>query len=247
MQDLIRSMQDSRHLTVFTGAGVSTLSGIRDFRGPDGIGREMDAESIFDIDEFRADPSLYYRHAAEFIYALDEREPSLVHTECARLEALGVVKAVITQNIDMLHHRAGSRRVIELHGSPRRHRCLGCGATTDFAGVRETARRGEVPRCRDCGGAFKPDITFYGEMLDPASLDAAAAEAERSDLMLVLGSTLVVQPAASIPLLTLRAGGRVAIVNDGATPLDGMACFRHDDLRTCFAAIAAAFPDPAGF
>jgi len=238
MEPLIQLLKSSHHAVVLTGAGISTLSGIRDFRGRNGIYRELDADRLFDIDQFRRDPSFFYSHSKDFIYGLADKEPNIIHHQLARLEELGVIRAVITQNIDMLHRKAGSRRVIELHGSPAGHRCLACRRRCDFPWVRAEVMADRVPRCPDCGGVVKPDITFFGELLDVQALREAEALAADADLMLVLGSSLQVQPAASLPLYTLEKGGTLAIVNDGATPLDAWAEVRFDDLETCFRAIA---------
>ena len=154
------------------------------------------------------------------------------------MEAEGRVRAVITQNIDMLHHKAGSRNVIELHGSPLQHVCVECGAEYSYTWISEQVHQDRVPRCTACGGVIKPGIVFFGEMLDEAALGRAAAEAGAADLMIVLGSSLVVQPAASLPLLTLRGGGRLVIVNADRTPLDGLAVCRCDDLAAVFARVA---------
>jgi NAD-dependent deacetylase len=235
--DLLRS---ARRTVVFTGAGVSTLSGIPDFRGPDGLYRHPDADRIFDSAWFRRDPSLFYRAARDFIYVMDRHEPSVVHTECARLEQLGRVACVVTQNIDMLHRRAGSRRLIELHGSLAVHRCLDCSREYGFAWVRDIVHAGRVPHCPQCGGVIKPAITFFGEMLPEGALETALAEAARCDLMLVLGSSLVVYPAAGVPQLAVESGARLAVVNAGATPLDRYAECRLDDLQSVFAHVAAA-------
>lgn len=239
MESLLSLWRDSRRTLVFTGAGVSTLSGIPDFRGPDGVYREIDGDLIFDVEVFRRDPGLFYAHGRDLVYGAADHEPSLVHVECARLEAAGRVAAVVTQNIDMLHQRAGSRRVIELHGSPAWHTCLGCGRQYPFAWASERVGEGRVPRCEDCRGVVKPDVTFFGEMLPDGALDAAFAEAAAADLTLVLGSSLLVQPAASVPLATVQAGGDLVIVNRGETPLDHLACQRHDDLEAVFRSVAA--------
>ena len=238
MDELIRLMQESRRVVVFTGAGVSTLSGIPDFRGEEGLYKQMDGDLIFDVDVFRRDPSFFYTHGRELIYGLGRHEPSLVHAECARLERQGLVTAVVTQNIDMLHQRAGSQTVIELHGSPARHTCLACGKVYDYDWACARVARDGVPRCEICGGTVKPDITFFGEMLPDGALERAADLAAAADLMLVLGSSLVVQPAASIPLITHRCGGKLAIINKGRTPLDSRADVRLDDLGAAFEAIA---------
>ena len=236
---LLDAVGSSERLVAFTGAGVSTLSGIRDFRGRNGLYKEYDADRIFDLGYFLRDPDYYYRHARHFIYNLDEKQPSIVHRELARRESAGMLRAVITQNIDLLHHKAGSRNVIELHGSPLVHRCLDCHRTWPFEEIQARVHGGEVPHCEHCHGIIKPDITFFGEALPAGAIEEAVRQASAADLMLILGSTLVVQPAASIPLYTLQSGGRLAIVNDAPTPLDHLACCRYHDLETSFQALSA--------
>ncbi len=241
MSELAKLMENAESVAVFTGAGVSTLCGIPDFRGPQGIYKHVDPDRIFGLDQFRSDPGYYYEHARDFIYTFQDRQPGLVHTVCADLESTGLIRGVITQNIDMLHQRAGSRNVIELHGSPEIHTCLQCGWQTAFEVVAPVVQAGGLPRCDVCGGVVKPDITFFGEMLPAGALEEAFALAASVDLMLVLGSSLVVQPAASVPLATLETGGRLAIVNLGATPLDSHAEGCWDDLETEFLAVARHF------
>ena len=241
MTELAKLMDDSASVAVFTGAGVSTLCGIPDFRGPNGIYKHLDADRIFGLDQFRRDPGFYYEHARDFIYKFHDRQPGLVHTVCADLESKGLIRGVITQNIDMLHQRAGSRNVVELHGSPEGHTCLKCGWGTTFEVVAPVVQAGELPRCEKCQAVVKPDITFFGEMLPAGALEKAFDLAASVDLILVLGSSLVVQPAASVPLATLEAGGRLAIVNLGATPLDSHAVGCWNDLETEFLALARHF------
>lgn len=238
----IDAICQSNHCVIFTGAGVSTLSGIRDFRGKNGIYKDYDADKIFDIGYFKQNPSYYYTHAKNFIYNLDEKQPSLVHLECARLERAGLVKAVITQNIDLLHHKAGSRNVIEVHGSPLTHHCQQCGAIYPFEWAARLVKQDDIPTCKHCDGIVKPDITFFGEMLPEDAVTKAIQEASAADLLIILGSSLVVQPAASFPLYTLRHGGKLAIINNGETPLDDLASFRFDDLETVFTAIKKQIP-----
>jgi NAD-dependent deacetylase len=228
-------------VVAFTGAGVSTLSGIPDFRGPQGLYRRLDADRIFDLAGFRADPGYFYAQAREFIYAMGDKEPSVVHRVLAGLERQGRLAGVVTQNIDMLHQRAGSRTVVELHGSPAWHACPACPGGAPFAVVAPLVRGGGLPRCDRCGAVLKPGIVFFGELLPDGALEQAAQLATGADLLLVLGSSLVVQPAASLPWLTLRAGGRVAVVNRDPTPLDGQAAWRGRDLAQVFARLAAAF------
>jgi NAD-dependent deacetylase len=228
-------IRTARYCVALTGAGVSTLSGIRDFRGKNGLYNDMDAEKIFDIDYFTQDPSFYYRHAGSFIYNINEKEASVVHTVLAELEQKGFLKALITQNIDLLHQKGGSKRVIEIHGSPQIHYCLRCsGVRMPFEAAAAIVRAGGMPKCPRCGGVLKPAITFFGESLPMEALRDAGAEAQQADLMLILGTSLTVYPAASLPDYTLRNGGQIIIVNNMATPLDHRAVQRFDDLAEVF-------------
>ena len=239
MERLVKKLINSDYCVVFTGAGVSTLSGIRDFRGKNGIYREEDASKIFDIGYFRNNPNYYYQKSRDLIYNLDEKEPSIVHTELARLEKKGIVKTVITQNIDLLHQKGGSENIIEVHGSPSVHKCVSCGTEMEYEKVCRIVRTGTYPVCPECGDDIKPDVVFFGEMLPEAALEKAVEESLKADLMLVLGSTLLVQPAASFPLYTLRSGGEIIIVNNMETPLDSYAALRYRELEDVFRYISA--------
>lgn len=244
MKRLIEKLERAQCAAVFTGAGISTLCGIPDFRGPQGLYKQPDAERIFDINWFRRDPSIYYKGCMELIYGLQHFKPGPVHEAIAHLEHAGIVKGIITQNIDMLHQKAGSRNVYEIHGSPLLHHCIGCGREKTFDEICAMLEQTEeVPRCEVCGAAYKPDITFFGEMLPERAFECATALAQKADLMLVLGSSLTVQPAASIPALTLRAGGELVIVNAQPTPLDRFAALTYPDLAV-FAAAVLATPFP---
>jgi len=238
MERLIKAIKKSEYCVVFTGAGVSTLSGIQDFRGKNGIYKNPDADKIFDIGYFRNNPNFFYQNSQNLIYNLDEKEPSIVHTELARLEKKGIVKAVITQNIDLLHQKGGSGNVIEVHGSPSRHYCVSCGKEMKYETVCEIVKSGTYPVCRDCGEDVKPDITFFGEMLPEAALEKAIEESSKADLMIVLGSTLLVQPAASFPVYTVKNRGSLVIVNNMETPLDTYASLRYSDLKEVFTYIS---------
>jgi NAD-dependent deacetylase len=235
IQKLFSLIKEAKHLTALTGAGVSTLSGIRDFRGKNGLYNDMDADKIFSIDYFYNDPSYYYNHAGSFIYNIDEKEASVVHLVLGDLERSGFLKALITQNIDLLHQKGGSKNVIEIHGSPKTHYCLRCsGVRVSFEEAAAVVREGKMPLCPKCGKALKPAITFFGESLPADALRDAVSESQKSDLMLVLGTSLTVHPAASMPQYTLRSGGKIIIVNNMPTPLDGMAELHFDDLGTVF-------------
>ena len=238
MKRLIDAVRGAKCVAALTGAGVSTLCGIPDFRGPRGLYRNPDAERIFDIDWFDRDPSVYYRGCRELVYGLGDFQPGPVHLALKRLEDAGLLDGIITQNIDMLHQKAGSSRVYEVHGSPVLHHCRRCGAAATFGEVMAMieANGGAdalgdpyVPRC-GCGGAFKPDITFFGESLPEEAFRTSQELAVRADVMLVLGTSLTVFPAAGLPRLTLQKGGRVFIVNAQPTSLDDYAAARYPDL-----------------
>ncbi|GHV86571.1 NAD-dependent protein deacetylase [Spirochaetia bacterium] len=255
IDELFSLISGAKHCITLTGAGVSTLSGIRDFRGKDGLYKDMDAEKIFDVDYFFRDPSFYYSHAKDFIYNLEEKTPSVVHTTLGKLEERGYLKAVVTQNIDLLHTKGGSARVIEIHGSPQAHYCPDCQSSAaaeeavlagkvkergfmEFAEAAAIVQKNELPRCGKCGGVVKPAITFFGEGLPVHALAAAEKEAAAADLMLVLGTSLTVFPAAGLPRITQRNGGKIIIVNAMETPMDASALLRFKDLGTVFEGLA---------
>ena len=235
IKELYTLIKNAKHLVALTGAGVSTLSGIRDFRGKNGLYNEMDAEKIFDINYFEKDPSFYYSQAGNFIYNIDEKEASIVHIVLGELEQRGYLKALITQNIDLLHQKGGSKNVIEIHGSPSIHYCMRCsGIRASYEEVAAIVSKGEMPKCPKCGRVLKPAITFFGEGLPAEALRQAVTESQEADLMLVLGTSLTVFPAAGMPEYTLRNGGKVVIVNNMPTPLDGRALLHFDDLGSVF-------------
>jgi len=228
-------IQESKFMVALTGAGVSTLSGIRDFRGKNGLYNEMDAEKIFSLEYFEKDPSFYYSNAGSFIYNINEKEASIVHIVLGELEKRGFLKALITQNIDLLHQKGGSKNVIEIHGSPEIHYCLRCaGIRVGFEEAAAAVRNGKMPLCPKCGRVLKPAITFFGESLPVQALREAVDASQMADLMLVLGTSLTVYPAASTPEYTLRSGGKIVIVNNMPTPLDRRAELCFDDLGSVF-------------
>ena len=238
MEKLVEAIKNAKCVAAMTGAGVSTLCGIPDFRGPQGLYKNPDAERIFDIDWFDRDPSIYYRGCRELVYGLDRFEPGPVHLALKRLEDQEQLAGIITQNIDMLHQRAGSSHVYEVHGSPIRHHCRRCGCAKTFEEIRAMIEEsgglsaldeGYVPHCT-CGGVYKPDITFFGESLPEEAFVRSQELAMRADVMLVLGTSLTVFPAAGLPRLTLQRGGKVFIVNAQPTPLDEFAVARYEDL-----------------
>ena len=227
-----------------TGAGVSTESGIPDFRSPTGIWATVDPLEYASLEAFRRDPVKVWSFYAPRFAMLTEAEPNAAHRALADLERRGLVQAVVTQNIDRLHERAGSRDVIEVHGSIRSSSCLACGASYPLAAVEEQLESRDAPVC-SCGSILKPDVVFFGELLPEAVMDRAYALAAEAGLLLVVGSALEVWPVAELPLVTRRAGGTVAIVNLGPTARDEDAELRIDGsagetLESVVAAIDAA-------
>ena len=248
MKQLIDAIANAKCVGCLTGAGVSTLCGIPDFRGPQGLYQNPDAERIFDIDWFDRDPSIYYNGCRELVYGLGKYEPGPVHRALKVLEDVGKLDGIATQNIDMLHQKAGSSKVYEVHGSPILHHCRLCGAEKSYDEIVSILNSQPLtlnPQLRiahcACGGVFKPDITFFGEALPEAAFTAAQSLAIRSDVFLVLGTSLTVFPAAGLPRLTLQAGGKVFIVNAQPTPLDDYAVARYDDLAAFAEAVTHRF------
>jgi NAD-dependent deacetylase len=217
-------VRESKPCVVLSGAGVSTESGIPDFRSPSGIWSRFDPLEYGSLDAFRADPEKVWHFYAPRFAMLGSAEPNRAHRALAELEELGFVRAVVTQNIDLLHARAGSRDVVEVHGSIATSSCPRCGATYELAEVlSQLEADAGAPRCSTCGAVLKPDVVFFGELLPAAAIDRANALAREARLCLVVGSTLEVYPVAELPLQTLRAGGSLAIVNRGPTALDARA------------------------
>lgn len=205
---------------VLTGAGMSTESGIPDFRSAGGLWEQVDPYAVASIDAFRADPLRVWRWYGPRVRRLVEATPNEGHTALAALERGGHVRALATQNIDALHERAGSVDVIELHGSIRRFVCLACGAAEGLDAVLAQLEVREAPECPACGAVLKPGVVMFGEMLPPEAMARAERLCRETTLLLVLGSSLEVWPVAGLPQETLRAGGAVAIVNIGETPYD---------------------------
>jgi NAD-dependent deacetylase len=221
---LARLILERQPCVVLTGAGVSTESGIPDFRSPGGLWAELDPREVATLGAFRRDPEKVWRFYAERFALLGAAEPNRAHLALAELERRGLVRAVVTQNIDMLHERAGSRDVVEVHGSIRTSSCRGCGARYPLPEVLEllTATAG-APRCRACDGVLKPDVVFFDELLPPEAIDRAYALAREARLLLVVGTSLEVYPVAELPWVTLASGGDIAIVNLEPTDADGRA------------------------
>jgi NAD-dependent deacetylase len=231
---LVRARQPC---VVLTGAGISTESGIPDFRSPTGIWAEIDPFEVASLHAFRADPERVWRFYGTRIHSLLEAEPNAGHLALAELERSGLVEAVVTQNIDSLHRRAGSREVVEVHGSIRSSVCLACGHTEDLDDVLAQLESRPAPLCQACGSILKPGVVLFGELLPEDAMRRATELARTAALMLVVGSSLEVWPVAGLPL----EAAEIAIVNRGPTALDDRAVLKIDaDAGPTLAALVAA-------
>ena len=218
---LIRERQPC---VVLTGAGISTESGIPDFRSPTGIWADVDPLEVASIEAFRRDPERVWDFYRARIHLLLEAEPNRAHRALAELERRQLVDSVITQNIDLLHARAGSKEVVEVHGSIATSSCLKCGHVEGLQAVLDQLERQPAPKCPSCGSVLKPGVVMFGELLPAAAIDRATRLARRAALMLVVGSSLEVWPVAGLPL-EARA---FVIVNRGPTALDEHALLKID-------------------
>ena len=224
---VVEMIAKAKSIVVFTGAGVSTESGIPDFRSPGGIWTKFDPED-FTIDKFLSSPETRLKQWRLLLAGdlFKDALPNAAHTAIAGLEALGKLNCVITQNIDNLHQKAGNNpsRVYELHGNMKWIRCLDCGVRRPLEEVLlKNASVAAVPACRCCGGILKPDVIFFGEALPEETLAEATRQASCCDLLIVVGSSLVVYPAAYMPLYAKQAGAKLVIVNLTPTPADQIA------------------------
>ena len=231
-------------VVALTGAGISVPSGIPDFRSPvTGIWADVDPMEVAHITAFRRNPVRFWQFYGERFSVLDGKQPNGAHRALAELEARGLLEAVITQNIDGLHRAAGTRDVIEVHGSVATASCSHCGAEVPLADVRRRAAEAQdgVPRCAADGTALKPDVVLFGELLDDRAMTRASTLATAADLLVCVGSSLEVFPVAGLPRLTLAAGGDVAIVTRSATHYDSRAAVRLDgDVEEELEAVLAA-------
>jgi NAD-dependent deacetylase len=216
-------IRDRGPAVVLTGAGMSTESGIPDFRSSSGLWAEVDPFEVASIDAFRRDPLRVWRWYGPRIAGLLAAEPNAGHVALAALERAGHVRAIVTQNIDRLHSRAGSVDVTEVHGSIARFTCLGCGAEEELEAVLTQLETREAPVCPACGSILKPGVVMFGELLPPDAILRAERLCREAPLLLVVGSSLQVWPVAGLPDETLSAGGTLAIVNLDETPYDAHA------------------------
>jgi NAD-dependent deacetylase len=218
----------SERAVVLTGAGISVPSGIPDFRSPGtGIWEGVDPMEVAHVDAWVRDPDRFWRFYGERFAALVDKRPNRAHEVVAKLERSGRVRATITQNVDRLHRLAGSERLLEIHGSIESSSCPQCRGRTGIEDVVALlADNDGAPECPACIAALKPDVVLFGELLPAATMAEAEQLALEADLMVCIGSSLTVHPAAGLPRLTLSSGGSVAIVTESVTPLDGDAAVK---------------------
>jgi NAD-dependent deacetylase len=221
-RDLARLLLGARHGVVLTGAGVSTESGIPDFRSAGGIWETVDPMEVGSLSTFVSAPERFWSFHRPRFSAVDSVRPNPAHLAVAELERRGIIKDLITQNIDGLHRRAGSPHPIEVHGTLDFGECLRCGARIsrkEMVARADDAPDG-VPRCTQCGFQIKSGVVLFGEQLPAPAISAAFAASEAADVMLVIGSSLLVTPVSTLPDIVLRHGGALAILTESATPYD---------------------------
>lgn len=236
-KELLFSLLDSSNKVVaLTGAGVSTLSGIPDFRSSNGLYSKkfgnLKVEDLLDIDFFMSHPEEFFAWSKTTWYTSEDFKPNIIHKALSELEKCGKLNlGIFTQNIDFLHQKAQSKKVYELHGSLKYGYCINCHKQYPYSFIEEKVQNNEIPLCENCNNLIKPDIVFYGENLDQNILSRAFFAFEKADLALVLGSSLIVNPASSLPYCTVKNCGKVIIVNRDSTYLDKYASLKMNDLK----------------
>ena len=225
-EDLKEILDNSNRIVFFGGAGVSTESGIPDFRSEKGLYKAQtdygrSPEEMLSIDFFEEDPKTFFDYYKKNLIAAWAK-PNKAHLALAKLEEMGKLSAVVTQNIDGLHQKAGSKNVLELHGSVQRNRCRVCGRPYDLEYIMDEANcRDGVPYCEHCGGMVKPDVVLYGEMLDDDCVSKAVNEISRADTLIIGGTSLVVYPAAGF--IRYFRGKKLVVINKSGTGMDNEA------------------------
>ena len=230
VERLAALLRDASSVVALTGAGISVPSGIPDFRSPGtGLWENVDPMEVAHIDAWRRDPEHFWHFYGDRFQSLKDKQPNGAHHALVELERRGILDAVVTQNIDMLHRKAGTRELIEVHGTIEHSSCLACGAQYPLEEVRgrQAVAPDGVPRC-DCERPLKPDVVLFGEMLPEGAMERAGELAANADVLLCVGSSLEVWPVAQLPDVTRSAGGEVALVTAGPTPYDDAAAVKLD-------------------
>ena len=224
-EEAIGLMRKADRIAALSGAGISTEAGVPDFRGPTGLWQDPELIKQLSATGFREDPESFYRSSMNLFSTMAKAEPTMAHKLLVRLQNIGKLDTVVTQNIDGLHQKAGSSRVFEVHGTYRTGYCPQCGATFEMGPFYEDLESGriKVPLCKSCSVPVKPDIVLFEELLPEEAWNGAVEAMEECDLLLVLGSSLVIYPAAELPSIALINGARMIIVNLEATAYDSAA------------------------
>jgi NAD-dependent deacetylase len=243
--ELASLIRESERVVALTGAGVSVPSGIPDFRTPGtGLWAKVDPMAVATIDAFHRDTKRFWDFYRPRFHDLADREPNPAHGALAELERRGLLEAVITQNIDRLHRKAGSENVVEVHGSIATASCTSCAATYPLEQVEALFDDEGIATCTCCAGKVKPDVVLFGELLPAEAMARAEGLCSSADLLLCVGSSLEVHPVAGLPQTTLAAGGRIAIITKSSTPYDRDAVVRMsgDVAAELQAVLAAVYP-----
>jgi len=238
---LAELIRESRCTVALTGAGISVPSGIPDFRTPgEGLWEKVDPMEVAHIDAFHRDPERFWSFYRPRFAMLGDKQPNAAHRALAQLEASGLLDAVVTQNVDRLHRKAGTQRLIEVHGSIDTSSCVKCKASFELENIDALFTNG-VAHCPGCSGLVKPDVVLFGELLPEEAMNEAQRLAERCDLMLCVGSSLEVYPVAGLPSIARASGGQLGIVTQGPTPFDSEAEVKLDgDVVDDMTAVLAA-------
>ncbi len=230
IKELASDIQKAQNIVAFTGAGISAESGIPTYRGEGGLWTKYDPSKYASIGYFLQNPSYYWNFFKDVRYPILKKvKPNKAHLALYEMEKAWNLKTVVTQNIDGLHQEAGSSSVIELHGTTRTIICMDCSKKYTLEEAFAKLKKQIPPLCSKCEGILRPDVVFFGEMLDPQILQDAYRAAGSCDFLLAVGSSLVVYPAADIPFRAKQAGAKLAIINKGSTPLDSVADHVIDD------------------
>ncbi len=230
IEAIASDIRNASYIVAFTGAGIYAESGIPTYRGEGGLWTRYDPGKYASISHFRHDPSYYWNFFKDVRYPILKKvKPNPAHLALVEIERRANLRSVITQNIDGLHQEAGSSFVIELHGTTRTIICTACSRQYTIEEAYAELEKRIPPLCIECSGILRPNVIFFGESLDPRILRAAYQEAGSCDFLLAVGSSLVVYPAADIPLRAKQSGARLAIINKGSTPLDPMADYVVQD------------------
>ncbi|MDP8012086.1 MAG: NAD-dependent protein deacylase [Thermoplasmata archaeon] len=222
IKNVAKILKNSKQAVALTGSGISTGSGIPTFRGKDGLWNKYDPEK-FTMEYFMKNPKDFWSTAKNLFLPLINAFPSKSHYVLAELEEMGIIKAVITQNIDGLHQKAGSKNVLEIHGNGKKLKCLLCGEEYDIENFIDEINKNNVPLCKKCHSILKPDAVLFGELLPKKTYLNSIYYSYTADVMLVIGTSLLVEPAASLPFSAKEKGAKIITINLEKTPLDDLA------------------------